>query len=91
MAWREVSGKLQVRLRFVDFKMAFDFMKSVADIAEAQGHHPEWRNVYNVVEITLTTHDAGNQLDRQRTMLWPQAISALELFQVAEVEAYEKR
>ncbi|MEJ6670196.1 MAG: 4a-hydroxytetrahydrobiopterin dehydratase [Candidatus Azotimanducaceae bacterium] len=90
MAWREVSGKLQVRLRFVDFKMAFDFMKSVADIAEAQGHHPEWRNVYNVVEITLTTHDAGNQLTDKDYAL-AQAISALELFQVAEVEAYEKR
>ena len=90
MAWREVSGKLQVRLRFVDFKMAFDFMKSVADIAEAQGHHPEWRNVYNVVEITLTTHDAGNQLTDKGYAL-AQAISALELFQVAEVEAYEKR
>ena len=90
MAWREVSGKLQVRLRFVDFKMAFDFMKSVADIAEAQGHHPEWRTVYNVVEITLTTHDAGNQLTDKDYAL-AQAISALELFQVAEVEAYEKR
>ena len=90
MAWREVSGKLQVRLRFVDFKMAFDFMKSVADIAEAQGHHPEWRNVYNLVEITLTTHDAGNQLTDKDYAL-AQAISALELFQVAEVEAYEKR
>ena len=90
MAWREVSGKLQVRLRFVDFKIAFDFMKSVADIAEAQGHHPEWRNVYNVVEITLTTHDAGNQLTDKDYAL-AQAISALELFQVAEVEAYEKR
>ena len=90
MAWREVSGTLQVRLRFVDFKMAFDFMKSVADIAEAQGHHPEWRNVYNLVEITLTTHDAGNQLTDKDYAL-AQAISALELFQVAEVEAYEKR
>ncbi len=90
MAWHEVSGKLQVRLRFVDFKIAFDFMKSVADIAEAQGHHPEWRNVYNLVEITLTTHDAGNQLTDKDYAL-AQAISALELFQVAEVEAYEKR
>lgn len=45
--------------RFRDFAGAWAFMEKVAGLAEAQDHHPEWSNVYNRVEITLTTHDAG--------------------------------
>lgn len=86
MDWTEVNGRLKVRLRFVDFKAAFNFMQRVADIAETQGHHPEWWNVYNLVEISLTTHDAGNQLTKKDYAL-ADAISALELFKSAEVEA----
>jgi 4a-hydroxytetrahydrobiopterin dehydratase len=44
---------------FADFVAAFDFMSKVAVLAETAGHHPEWSNVYNRVEIDLTTHDAG--------------------------------
>ncbi|MEO9463598.1 MAG: 4a-hydroxytetrahydrobiopterin dehydratase [Marinomonas sp.] len=44
--------------KFTDFNEAWGFMSRVALIAEAQDHHPEWFNVYNRVEITLTTHDA---------------------------------
>ena len=46
-------------LRFADFAEAFAFMTRVAIHAEKADHHPEWFNVYNRVEITLTTHDAG--------------------------------
>jgi len=45
--------------RFGDFSAAFAFMTRVALLAEQQDHHPEWFNVWNRVDITLTTHDAG--------------------------------
>ena len=86
MAWTEGNGRLTVRLRFVDFKAAFHFMQQVAEIAEAQGHHPEWSNVYNLVEISLTTHDSGDQLTSKDYAL-AEAISALSMFKTAEVEA----
>ncbi len=54
------DGKAITRsFRFRDFAEAWAFMEQVAALAEAQDHHPEWSNVYNRVEITLTTHDAG--------------------------------
>jgi len=45
--------------KFADFNEAFGFMARVALAAEKADHHPEWSNVYNQVQITLTTHDAG--------------------------------
>jgi 4a-hydroxytetrahydrobiopterin dehydratase len=45
--------------KFANFSAAFGFMTRVALAAETQDHHPEWRNVYGRVAITLTTHDAG--------------------------------
>jgi 4a-hydroxytetrahydrobiopterin dehydratase len=50
--------------RFRDFSEAWGFMCRVALLAEAQDHHPEWSNVYNRVEISLTTHDAGGLSER---------------------------
>ena len=47
------------RFTFTDFIAAFGFMTRIAIMAEKADHHPEWKNVYNWVEITLTTHDAG--------------------------------
>jgi len=49
---------------FTDFAEAFGFMAQVALIAEKADHHPEWKNVWNRVEILLTTHDAGGLSER---------------------------
>lgn len=59
--WRVPEGRdaIQRSFRFRDFNAAWGFMARVALLAERQDHHPEWFNVYNRVEITLTTHDAG--------------------------------
>ena len=51
-------------LRFADFAEAFGFMTRVAILAEKADHHPEWFNVYNRVEILLTTHDADGLSQR---------------------------
>lgn len=61
--------------RFGTFSQAWGFMNRVALLAEAQDHHPEWFNVYNRVDITLTTHDAGGL--SQRDMKLARAIEAL--------------
>lgn len=60
---------------FADFSEAFAFMTRVALIAEKSDHHPEWCNVWNRVEITLTTHDAGGV--SQRDIAMAKAVSAL--------------
>ncbi len=59
--WHEVEGRDAIRreLRFADFNAAFAFMTRVALLAEAMDHHPEWCNVYDRVEVVLTTHSAG--------------------------------
>ena len=63
-AWRLEDGKLFLSLKFQDFSMAWGFMSRVALLAEQQGHHPEWVNVYNRVDIALVTHDAGGITDK---------------------------
>jgi 4a-hydroxytetrahydrobiopterin dehydratase len=64
--WRAVEGRdaITKEFRFKDFNAAFGFMARVALNAEKQDHHPEWTNVYNRVEVTLTTHDAGGVTDK---------------------------
>lgn len=63
------DGKAIARtFRFRDFSEAWGFMNRVALLAEVQDHHPEWFNVYNRVEVTLTTHDAGGLSARDARM-----------------------
>ena len=50
---------IQKSFKFSDFKEAFHFMEQVAVVAEDMDHHPEWFNVYNRIDVVLTTHDAG--------------------------------
>ena len=56
------------RFTFADFSEAFAFMTRVALLAEKADHHPEWANVWNRVDITLTTHDAGGLSARDIAM-----------------------
>ena len=58
--WKEEENKISRSLTFKDFKQALAFMNVVGEVAEEMDHHPWWSNVYNKVEIELTTHDAGN-------------------------------
>ena len=59
--WAMVEGRDAITrtFRFADFSAAWGFMSRVALLAERHDHHPEWFNVWNRVEITLSTHDAG--------------------------------
>lgn len=58
--WKEANNKLYRKFEFADFSEAFGFMTRVALAAEKMNHHPLWTNVYNNVEIWLSTHDAGD-------------------------------
>jgi 4a-hydroxytetrahydrobiopterin dehydratase len=58
-AWQEVDGALYKKFVFTNFAEAFSFMTQVAAIAEAQNHHPDWSNSWNIVEISLCSHDKG--------------------------------
>jgi 4a-hydroxytetrahydrobiopterin dehydratase len=67
--WREEKSRLQATFKFKNFTQAFAFMTEVAFHAEKQNHHPNWSNVWNTVEIHLTTHDAGNIVtDKDRAL-----------------------
>ncbi|MBC7985720.1 MAG: 4a-hydroxytetrahydrobiopterin dehydratase [Sphingomonadaceae bacterium] len=68
--WTHDPGRDAItrKFAFADFNEAFAFMTRVALIAEKMDHHPEWSNVYNRVEILLTTHDAGGLSERDLKM-----------------------
>ncbi|SFS34677.1 4a-hydroxytetrahydrobiopterin dehydratase [Brevundimonas viscosa] len=69
--WREAEGDrpaIARSLTFPDFNAAFGFMTRVALHADKVDHHPEWSNVYNRVEVLLTTHDAGGVTQRDLDM-----------------------
>ena len=60
-AWTPIEGRdaISRSFKFKDFNEAFGFMTRAALIAERMNHHPEWSNVWNRVDVTLSTHDAG--------------------------------
>uniref|UniRef100_A0A8C6W033 4a-hydroxytetrahydrobiopterin dehydratase n=1 Tax=Nothobranchius furzeri TaxID=105023 RepID=A0A8C6W033_NOTFU len=68
--WMEVEDRDAIfkELHFKTFNQAFGFMSRVALQAEKMNHHPEWFNVYNKVQITLTTHDCGGLSKRDIKM-----------------------
>lgn len=59
--WAMVEGRVAIakKFKFKDFPAAWNFMDDVAGYADEISHHPEWTNIYNRVEIILTTHDVG--------------------------------
>ena len=63
--WSEIKDRdaITKRFQFKDFSEAFGFMARAALVAEKLDHHPEWFNVYNKVDVTLSTHDAGGLTD----------------------------
>jgi 4a-hydroxytetrahydrobiopterin dehydratase len=63
--WRLQDQSLHAQWKFQDFQHAFAFMTATAQTAQQMDHHPEWSNVYNMVDVTLTTHDCQglSQLD----------------------------
>jgi len=67
--WKEINNQLYQKFEFNDFNSAFGFMSRVAIAAEKIDHHPKWTNVWNIVEIWLSTHDAGNIItDKDRLL-----------------------
>jgi 4a-hydroxytetrahydrobiopterin dehydratase len=69
MNWTEQDNKLCKTFDFADFAEAMAWMVKAAFAIEKLNHHPEWSNVYNKVEVKLTTHDAGNTItDKDRKL-----------------------
>ncbi|HEV8512125.1 MAG TPA: 4a-hydroxytetrahydrobiopterin dehydratase [Cyclobacteriaceae bacterium] len=69
MEWTEQDNRLKKTFKFKDFSEAFAFMARVALLAEKMDHHPYWTNVYNTVNIELSTHDAGDVVtDKDRKL-----------------------
>ena len=66
--WRHEGNALRREFTFADFAEAFAFMTSVADMAEAADHHPDWSNSYNTVAIALTSHDKGCVTNRDSSL-----------------------
>ncbi len=67
--WAETEGALRRRFQFQNFSEAFGFMTRVALLAETQGHHPDWSNSWNTVDISLTTHSANSTVtENDRTL-----------------------
>ncbi len=69
-SWRlsNEGAAISKQYRFRDFSEAFGWMTRAALLAEKMDHHPDWTNVYNRVDVTLTSHDAGGLTDRDFTL-----------------------
>ncbi len=59
LGWIEKDNSLYRKFEFANFAEAFAFMTKVAAVAEQQNHHPDWSNSWNIVEISLCSHDKG--------------------------------
>ena len=59
LGWEEHADGLRRHFEFKDFAEAWSFMSKVAELAQKQDHHPDWSNSYNVVDITVCSHDVG--------------------------------
>ncbi|MEO7371704.1 MAG: 4a-hydroxytetrahydrobiopterin dehydratase [Ilumatobacteraceae bacterium] len=69
MTWNESDGALRAELTFADFAEAFAFLTRVGLVAQEQQHHPDMSISWNVVRLTITTHDAGNTVtDKDRKL-----------------------
>ncbi|MGB3405990.1 MAG: 4a-hydroxytetrahydrobiopterin dehydratase [Jannaschia sp.] len=66
--WTEKDGGIERSFKFGTFSEAWAFMSRVALLAEKIDHHPEWSNVWNKVDIRLTTHDAGGLTDKDTAL-----------------------
>ncbi len=67
--WQEKNGELYKQFVFKDFREAFAFMTKVARLAEEQQHHPRWQNIWNTVDIWLSTHEEGSKVTDKDTVL----------------------
>jgi 4a-hydroxytetrahydrobiopterin dehydratase len=76
--WTEINNTLYKKIEFKNFSEAFSFMTRVALEAEKMNHHPLWTNVYNKVEIWLSTHDAGDVITEKDRYLAKQIDALLE-------------
>ena len=81
LKWKSVAGRdaIAKSFAFKDFNQAFAFMTRAALLAEKLDHHPEWFNVYNKVDVTLSTHDAGGVTQKDIDMATAMDVYAKDL------------
>ena len=68
LGWIEKDNSLYRKFEFANFAEAFEFMTKVAAVAELQNHHPDWSNSWNIVEISLCSHDRGTITQRDHDL-----------------------
>ena len=82
--WERIENnggeKLVTELKFKNFDEAWEFMQKVALLAKELNHHPNWHNIYNTVNIELTTHDLGNKISDKDILLSKKIKQAYEKY-----------